>query len=393
MNNKLNYKKGYKNEIIQLLHIVSVMPYRSLRLLSENHRMYQRAVREMEEDGTVIVDKRGGEKNIRLLNYNRRRGEYVKYVPEEYAEYYEKTSREKIKALSDEINRSASERILKNSATQIMMYASDIEISPDKRDLRCEMLEDSDLAFYSSLELKQIEAYRDTITYQKNKGEKSKKLSNSRISGLLVSPGGIYAVYNIGESLIEWKKFGEVKMSAYITQLIRKKSMSEVKIDEPKNAILIARNEKLFVKICNDSYRKNEKVIIMNMEYAYNRLYAIPEDRNGVLLLKMMTVNGWRGRILNMVLRKQEQMASAEVSVDCDGCDREKQIYKLVFMIPNLVKLKAFITRALLDADKNWTYQIYCYSFQIEMISELAGKYVKILSIDLQKFHDEYFSK
>ena len=60
MNNKRNYKKGYKNEIIQLLHIVAVIPYRSLRLLSDNCRMYQRAVREMAEDKTVInaVEKR-----------------------------------------------------------------------------------------------------------------------------------------------------------------------------------------------------------------------------------------------------------------------------------------------------------------------------------------------
>ena len=393
MNNKRNYKKGYKNEIIQLLHIVAVIPYRSLRLLSDNCRMYQRAVREMAEDKTVIVDKRGGEKNIRLLDYSSRRVEYEKYVPKGYAEYYEKTASEKIKALSDNINKSASERVMKNSATQIMMYACGIEIGPDKRDLRCEMLEDSDLAFYSSNELKQIESYRDTVTYQNKQGEKTKKLSNSRISGLLTSPGGIYAVYNIGESLIEWKKFGEVKMSAYITQLISKKSLSEVKIDEPKNAVVIARDESLFVKICNESYRKNEKAIILNMEYAYDRLYIVPEDQNGILLVKMMITSGWRGKILNMILRKEEQMNAAEVSVDCDGYDTENNICKLVFLIPNLIKLKAFITRALLETDKTRTYQIYCYSFQAKMISELAGNYVKILSIDIVKFFDQYFSK
>lgn len=378
--------------MIQLLCLVAVMPYRSLRLLSDNHRMYQRAVKEMEEDGTVVVDKRGGEKNIRLLNYDRRRGEYEDYVPKEYAAYYEETAREKIKALSDEVNKAASERVMKNSATQIMMYAGDIDISPDKRDLRREMMEDSDLAYYTSGELKQIESYRDTVTYRNEKGEKSKKLSNSRISGLLVSPGGIYAVYHIGESLIEWKKFGEVKMAAYITRIIKQKSMSDVSADEPKNAIVIARNDKLFVKICNSSYRKNEKVVIMNMEYAYDRLYVIPEDRNGVLLLKMMAVNGWRGRILNSVLSREEQMASAEVSVDCDGYDAEHGIYKLVFCIPNLIKLKAFITRALLENNNQKSYQIYCFSFQTEMVAELIGKYGTILTVDVKKFYEEYFN-
>lgn len=393
MNNKINYGKGYKNEILQLLYLTTVIPYRSLRLLSPRPRMYQRAVKEMEEDKTVVVDKTGGEKNIRLREYRSRRVEYEAYIPAEYIEYYEATARGKLKDLSDsKNNRSAPEKVLRNSATQIMMYACGIEISPDKRDLRREMLEDYDIAYYNSNEIKQIENYHDTVTKEKKKGEYSKKLSNSRISGLLISPGGIYAVYNIGNTLIEWKRFGEVKMAAYIAGLIKHKSISEINANEPKEAIVIARNDTLFEKICSGNYGKKSRVILMNIDYAYDRLYAIPEDRNGVILLKMMTVNGWRSRILNAVIRKEEQIAKADVSVDCDGFDEEQEIYKLVFCIPNLNKLKSFTTRALFESDKK-KYQIFCYSFQAQLILSLAGNSVTVYTVDIEKFYEEYFKK
>lgn len=376
-----------------MLHITGVIPYRSLRLLSDNHRMYQRAIKDMEKAGIVIVDKRGGEKNLRLHNHRWRRREYEDFIPPDYMRYYETTAVAMVSDLSGGTkNKTTPGRILKNSATQIMMYACGIEISPNKRDLRSEMLEDDDLAYYNSNEIKQIEAYHDQVTREKRDGEYSKKLINSRINGVLISPGGVYAVYNIGNALIEWKRFGEVKMAAYIAGLIRHRSISDVSINEPREAMVIAQNDSLYVKICQGTYNKNAKVILMNIDYAYDRLYAVPETREGIIMLKMMVVNGWRGKILDSILPKEEQLAKKEVSVECDGYDVRTGIYKLVFCIPNLQKLKSFTTRAELASERE-KYYIYCYAHQAKLVTDIAGTNVKILTIDIHKFYNEYFAK
>ena len=393
MNKGMNYGKGYKNEILQLLHICGVIPYRSLRLLSANHRMYQRAVKDMEKAGIVIVDKRGGEKNVRLRNHRWRRGEYENFIPETYMRYYEQTAVGAVSDLSGgSKNKTTPGRILKNSATQIMMYACGIEISPDKRDLRSDMLEDNDLAYYNSNEIKQIESYHDKVTHEKGDGEYSKKLINSRINGVLISPGGVYAIYNIGNALIEWKRFGEVKMATYISGLIRHKSISDVSFNEPREAIVIAQNDSLYTKILQGNYNKHSKVILMNIDYAYDRLYAVPESRDGICMLKMMEVNGWRGKILDSIIPKEEQLAKNEVTVECDGYDISTGRYKLVFCIPNLQKLKAFVTRAELAAERD-KFHIYCFSYQTKLITDVAGTNVVILKIDIEKFYNEYFVK
>lgn len=355
--------------------------------------MYQRAIMDMEKAGTVIVDKRGGEKNVRLRNHRWRREEYEDFIPEEYMRHYEQTAVGVVSDLSGGAkNKTTPGRILKNSATQIMMYACGIEISPDKRDLRNEMLEDEDLVYYNSNEIKQIEAYRDQVTHEKKDGEYSKKLVNSRINGVLISPGGVYAIYNIGNTLIEWKRFGEVKMAVYIAGLIRHKSISDVSINGPKEAIVIARADSLYKKICLGSYHKNSKTILLNIDYAYDRLYAVPESRDGVTMLKMMVVNGWRMRILDSILPKEEQLAANDVSVECDGYDASTGVYKLVFCIPNLQKLKSFAARAEFASDRDH-YYIYCFTYQMQLILDVGGEHVKILKTDIEMFYKDYFTK
>ena len=84
MNDKVNYKKGYKNELLRLIYLCGLIPCGSLRVLKKDPRMYQRAVKVMEKEGIVIVDKKGGERNIRLQNRREHRGEYEFYLPAGY---------------------------------------------------------------------------------------------------------------------------------------------------------------------------------------------------------------------------------------------------------------------------------------------------------------------
>lgn len=356
--------------------------------------MYQRAITDMEKAEIVTVDNRGGEKNVRLRNHRWRRNEYENYIPETYMEYYEQTAVGAILDLSSgSKDKTTASRILKNSATKIMMYACGIEIGPDKRDLRREMLENEDVIYYNSNEIKQIESYHDQVHTQKTKkGEYSKKLINSRINGVLISPGGIYAIYNIGNALIEWKRFGEVKMATYIAGLIRHKSIADVSINNPKEAIVIARTDLLFAKICLGHYKKNSKTVLMNIDYAYDRLYAVPESRDGVIILKMMIKNGWQKKILDSIIPETEQLAKETVSVECDGYDSDKGIYKLVFCIPNLQKLKSFVARAEFAAERE-RYYIYCFTYQANLIVNVAGTNVKLLKTDLNDFYKNYFNK
>ncbi|MEE1256235.1 MAG: hypothetical protein UHN47_06955 [Lachnospiraceae bacterium] len=393
MNNKANYKKGYKNEIIQLIYICGMIPYRALRLLANEPRLYQRAIKEMEKEGILTVDKKGGEKNLRLQDRRNNKMKYEPYIPLEYIRYYENTSREVLKRLGEE-DYMAAKREMRNSSTKIMMYASGVEITPDKRNLQNEMIKAEDVCYYNSPELKSIIGYENEIEIViERMGERSSKLNNTRINGLLVSPGGNYAVYNIGKEMIEWKRKGEMKIAASISNLIRKKSEEEHSITNQKEAIVIAQTPNQYVRIINNTNEKRAgKMNLINIDYTYDKMYAIPEDRNGVLMMKIMTQRGWRKKILDSILSEEIQKASERSNIDCDGYDEKKEIHQLVFCIPDMAKLKNYIRRAQIEDDKN-KFRIYCFTHQLPIIATLAGEYVQVSKVDIDKYYMRYFVK
>ena len=393
MNNKANYKKGYKNEILQLTYICGMIPYRSLRLLADAPRLYQRAVKEMEQEGILIVDKKGGEKNLRLQDRRNNKIKYEPYIPKEYIEYYENVSREVLKRLGEE-NYMASKREMRNSSTKIMMYASGVEITPDKRDLQTEMIKESDVCYYNSPEIKTIIGYENEIEIvTERNGEKSRKINNTRINGLLVSPGGNYAVYNIGKEMIEWKRKGEIKIAATITNLIRKRHEKEYSITMQKEAVVIAQTPNQYIRIINNTNEKRiGKVNLINIDFTYDKMYAVPEDRHGVMLLKMMTQKGWRKKILDSIISEELQKASSRSNIDCDGYDEENDIYYLVFCIPDIAKLKNYIKRAQIEEDKS-RFRIYCYTHQLPIIAAIAGDSVQVSKVDIEKYYKKYFQE
>lgn len=395
MNQGLNYKKGYVNELLQLLHIVGVIPYRCLRLLSETPKMYQRAACDLQKSGDVVIDSKGGEKNIRLANRTTNAKKYKSYIAEVYYSHYEAEGYKAPARLSDK-KIANQKKQMRDCATQIMMYACGIEMTPDKKDLKKEgeWIEREDLIYYDSKEIKKIQAYHDNVIMIKGeKGTYSKKLQNSRITGLLISPGGIYGVYNIGNQMLEWKRTGEVKMANYILQIVRNKNIEEDMLQDKKECIIIARTQTLFYKILTLNYQrnniKNERTLL-NIDYAYNKMYAIPENRNGMLLIKMMTVNGWKKKIYDSMFSQKEQENAKFVSVTCDAYNAEEDIYKLTFCVPDMVKLKSFVVRAKLENNRK-QFELYCFTMQLDMIAEFVRDAVQIYKIDLQEYVKSVF--
>lgn len=394
MNNKMNYKKGKKNELLRLIYLCGVIPYRSLRTLAKEPRLYQRAVKDMEREGILAVDKKGGEKNIRLLNRAERRNEYEKYLTPEYVSYYENYAYENVHRLNFGDKSSPPASAMRGSATQIMMYKAGADISPYKRDISKEMLQDEDSVYYTSMEIKRAENYRDKVeTVKRNDGTILKKLNNTRVTGLLVSPGGQYAVYNTGNTLIEWKRYGEVKMAVYLVQLVKSRSESETSVNIPKEAVIMAQTPGLYAKICNGEAKENKKRTLLNIDFAYDRMYAVPEDQNGILMLKMMQERGWRYTVYKTVLTDEEMENARYVTIQCDGYDKEKDIYKLVFCVPDLVSLKQFTRRAKLENDKK-RFAIYCFTCQLPYLLQIADrKNFTILTMGIEQFYDKYFRK
>ena len=71
-----------------------------------------------------------------------------------------------------------------------------------------------------------------------------------------------------------------------------------------------------------------------------------------------------------MFLRADEIEASRFCSVQCDGYDKEKEIYTLLFCVPDLIKLKNYSARACLMGDKD-KFRVICFEHQLATIANV----------------------
>lgn len=398
MNNKPNYKKGYKGEILYLLYENGIIPYTALRLLEGETRLYQRAVKDMEKNEIVKIEKNNGHKYVRLNIESLLGKEVRKSVPEEYVEYYKKTSSDAVSRMTEKSNTS-NERTERNTSTQIMMYSVNIQTGMKAKNLAKEKIEKDDCYYYHSIGLKKLDDYKDKVEKKRMKGKdgetETKKISNSRANGMLISPGGMYVVYNIGQSLVEWKRFGEVKMIYYLKNLVKKRQSPDMERAEIEEAIVIASKKENYVDICTREYKLKEickKVILMNIDYAYKSMYAVPQDADGKLMLKIMIKEGWKERIYNSILNTEERREREFVQITCDGYDKSADVYKYVFCVPDLVRLKAYAIRAKMENEKE-RFTLYCYTWQREIVAEIIGQSANIYTIDIRQLYSELFTE
>lgn len=386
---KPNYRVGNKKELLILLHKLGVIPFRSLRLLTApaRPRILQQAIYQMERDHVVKIEKRGNEKIVMLQNTELQRKKYQEYLPALLIDYYNDFSNRNLWRTSEK-DVVGQVKVIRDTDAQMFFYACRFQIGPDAKDISKELIEMEERSYYSSRELKRLDGYND------GKASSGKKISASRVNGMMLADSGAYAVYNLGNQMIEWRRFSEVKLSTYITELMRKRSAYEQNAKIPKEAIVLATTDKIFHQICELNYEKNKtyRVTYMNIDYVYDSIYAVPEDINGKLLIDIMSSRGWKYRIKQMLLRPEYIEDQKFTTVPCDGYDQINDVYILIFCIPDLVKLKSYVARANLEGNKK-KYRVYCYSYQIPLLVTLAGTNIEILRTDINKFHDKYFSE
>lgn len=383
---KPNYRIGNKNEILILLHITGIIPYKSIRLLADTPTMYQRAIRQMKKDGVVEIKKRGTEKYICLQKSERQKKKYQEYLPENIIQYYKNYGSRNLWKMTEKV--AEQNKVVRDTDAQIFFYACGYHIGPYTKDINTDLIGENENSYYSSREIKRIEGYTD------GKSKTNKKVTASRVNGILINGGENYIVYNLGNQMIEWKRFSEIKMATYVTGLIRKRSIYEREAKMPKEAIVLASTDRIYHQICELNYERNRtyRVTLMNIDYSFQSIYAVPADKNGKLLIRIMKQKSWKHDIRKRLLSEKELENKIYTTVQCDGYDTNNDIYTLIFCIPDLVKLKAFTARANLESNPK-KYRIYCFTYQIPLIMSLAGTNVTILKTDINAFYDKYYSE
>ena len=358
MNAKKNYKKGARREVVRLLSLSGVVTYKTMGQMKGNRRMIGRLVKKMKEEGVIEIYNTPR----RIVLKGESLGEIKGALTKEQEEYYEKNVSESAKYAKGSYTEwnQKGVRQIRQSEINGMIYESGAGIMAGEKPDTGELIPDEISVYYT---FKEMRRYWEKITTEDNMHP------HARGYGILISPGGIYVMYHSGKSLMQWEAFSEIGTVMKLTRYINE--YTNERIETIKEAIILGNDAQLFARmvVYERRYGRTKNTVAV-AETIYERLYGIPNSLYGRKMLEQMQTTGWRERMCRMFLRADEIEASRFCSVQCDGYDKEKEIYTLLFCVPDLIKLKNYSARACLMGDKD-KFRVICFEHQLATIANV----------------------
>lgn len=184
----------FKHKLLSTMVMAGEYPYKSLDLMVESPIRKREVINLLKDKGYIDIKTVYGIKRIRFKMFDKKKAEYC-YDLFEGADTYKPN--EKVRVSERKL-----ERIDRIAEVLIMMMEAGINVTDDEKPLieKMEIIEETDERlpyFMTSLEA------RAAVEIKEDKGK------GSRFHGTLVSCGGLYNIYNMGDSMMEWVRPSE----------------------------------------------------------------------------------------------------------------------------------------------------------------------------------------
>ncbi len=234
----------------------------------------------------------------------------------------------------------------------------------------------------------------------KNMMLKDAKLGHTRVFGLLVSAGGMYAVYNFGRDYCACNNVGEKRTASIYHSFIRRfytVSSSNDRYGQYSLDSAIILGDTIDVAISYminpnakpktnkyDSY--NEEEMRQSTQNVLTRIYHcmhfITLDMNGVNALRLIMMENYHEKIFN--LYPHDSIGYANQSYHTMQRTKKGNMYNLFFLDCDLHKLNDFVAQCAARSEDQYT--IYCYDWQKPLVDYTLAMYGVKKQVELRSY-------
>ena len=367
---------SYAYNFLKIMALCGEFPYHSLYLLNGNDRIIKRTILNMKKEGYITILGKGQMKNIRLT---KKVFPILEKMGEEYFSHYmDMTDEHHFRGGKDK----NAERIVwrRHRMAEIFCMLMDAGIfiwtheKPILSLQKKEFKKTDDCLFYSSRELKNADK------------RQRYKTDFTRIMGALFSPGGIYCIYNINRGRIKWNRQGEGKAKVLVQDIASLNYTG--KYIEANRAILFGKDLNTIIEILNSSggFRDANDFEILSFDNTYPNIHFITLDSNGLYQLNLLIQENWYDAICYSIFPEEFINDKKQIyTVDCDAYDQINRKYIMMFFDGNIGKLKRFKEASY---DNKYKYEVVCFDWQKEMVSQYVKENCSIVSISSEKLSE-----
>jgi hypothetical protein len=218
-------------------------------------------------------------------------------------------------------------------------------------------------AYYSSREVKGL-------------GAQAVKIRGSRSTGLLLTDGVIFTIYNTGTFAMKWEYKAEMRLKAMLqTELCQCRLPGQYQ-NAALNAIVFGRDMEQMLPLMNDGGGQRDYFVL---DGNYQHFYYLTSDHHGELILQLFC-DAEQQAVLDAILSQDLSPCRSDWVVENDAMDGNSPV--LFAYTCDMPHIKRFDTALELHGK---TGTLFCFDFQEDALQQVCGQRVKIESLDFEK--------
>lgn len=218
--------------------------------------------------------------------------------------------------------------------------------------------------YYSSREVKEI-------------GPQAAQIRGSRTTGLLLTEGGIFVVYNTGSGQMKWEYKAELRLKALLQTEVCQYRLPEQFQSAALCALVFGDGMEpleLFMG-AGDSRAKNYFVL----DGSYEHFYYLTNDRRGEFGLRLLCDPELKAA-LDEILSEDLSKGRLDWSVENDALDGNGDPVLFAYLC-DMPRIRRFDTALDLHGRMG---TLICFDFQLEALRRVCGPRVRFQSIDFE---------
>lgn len=212
----------------------------------------------------------------------------------------------------------------------------------------------------------------------KEQGMLTRKICNSRITGVLLSSNDIWFCYNMGYNNLSWFNNVENRADIVICSMLKEKGLTY----KMRNVILFGDSieQALF---CLEDYKT--RAFVLNV--SFNKFCFVPLNKDGILQLKLLSDYEKYNCLITVLSEDLHKDLHTGELIENDGYNSEGQPV-LIAVDFDMKRLLRFILQLQYTCKRG---EIICFDFQKEVIKSYCGKEADISAVDFEIFRKSFF--
>ena len=224
-------------------------------------------------------------------------------------------------------------------------------------------------AYYSSREVKGL-------------GAQAVKIRGSRSTGLLLTDGAIFTIYNTGPFAMKWEYKAEMRLKAMLqTELCQRRLPGQYQ-NAVLSAIVFGQDMERMIPLMNDGGGQRDYFVL---DGNYQHFYYLTSDHKGELILRLLC-DAEQRTVLDDILSQDLAPCRPDWIVENDAMDGDSPV--LFAYTCDMPRIKRFDTALELHGK---TGTLFCFDFQEKAMRQICGSGVDIQCIDFDVYERSVF--